>query len=76
MTSLPPSWRQSPYQSPPPEHSAKEIEHRLTTLDINQKHQGDRLNLHERVILGIMWALYIIAQDKLPIIAKLLWGER
>ena len=75
MTSTQPPWNGWPPTSQP-EHSAKEIEHRLTTLDINQKHQGDRLNLHERVILGIMWALYIIAQDKLPIIAKLLWGER
>lgn len=73
MNLTPPPWPDWRGISPP-EHSAKELEHRLTVLDMHQKANSDRLNLHERVLLGILGVLYIIAQDKFPLIAKLIMG--
>jgi hypothetical protein len=63
------------------EHSTKELENRLTTLEVNSEDHGEtiddhseRLTLHERAIIGILGALYIMAQDKFPVIADLLRG--
>jgi hypothetical protein len=77
MTSNPPSrptWGHT-------EHSTKELENRLTTLEVNSEDHGEtidqhseRLTLHERAILGILGTLYILAQDKFPAIADLLRG--
>lgn len=77
MTSNPPSrptWAHT-------EHSTKELENRLTTLEVNSEDYGDqidqhseRLTLHERAILAIMGSLYILAQDKFPAIADLIRG--
>jgi hypothetical protein len=67
------------------EHSTKELENRLTTLEVNSEDHGEeierhseRLTLHERAILVILGTLYIHAQDKFPAIADLirgLWGK-
>ncbi|WP_296201740.1 hypothetical protein [uncultured Hyphomicrobium sp.] len=77
MTSNPPSrptWAHT-------EHSTKELENRLTTLEVNSEdhgetidHHSERLTLHERAILAILGTLYILLQDKFPAIADLLRG--
>jgi hypothetical protein len=77
MTSNPlsrPTWAHT-------EHTTKELENRLTTLEVNSEDYGDqidhhseRLTLHERAILAILGTLYILLQDKFPAIADLLRG--
>lgn len=79
MTSTPPHWNN--IWTPTPEHSAKELENRLTTLEVNSEDYGEeiekhreQLTLHERAILGILGVLYVLAQDKLPLLAKFIRG--
>lgn len=63
------------------EHSPIEIENRFTTLELSANshekridvHQV-RLNLHERCLLGILGALYVLAQDRFPQIGALIRG--
>lgn len=79
MRSTPPHWNDWPPTSQG--HSPIELENRLTTLEVSSKdgrqsleeHQ-DRLNLHERVILGILAALYVLAQDKFPLLGTFIRG--
>lgn len=77
MSSIPPHWRD--WHNTSEEHSSKELEHRLTRLEVSSDDtaqqvdsHADRLNLHERAILGILGALYILLQDKFPKVAALL----
>jgi len=72
MHSTPPHWAASP--RPSPEHSTKELENRLTHLEIKSEDHKERLSIHERAILGILGALYVLAQDKFPAIADLIRG--
>lgn len=67
MQSLPPS------PPPSPSHSV-EIEHRLTVQEQRQDHIAYRLSLHERAILALAGAIYVLAQDKLPAIAAAIVG--
>jgi hypothetical protein len=80
-------WNYSPPRLPPvSEHSTKEIEHRFTDLEafsktssadqeelheIVEKH-GEKLTLHERVLLGLLIGLATLLQDKFPHIAAVL----
>jgi hypothetical protein len=73
----PTSWPPSPPHWP--QHSTKEIEHRLTVLeteaeaDSEQIEQHDRrLNLHEKAILAIGAVLQILMQEKYPKLAELI----
>jgi ABC-type sugar transport system ATPase subunit len=62
-------------QSHSPQHShSNEIENRLTKLEIEGSHHGAKLTLHERAILGIAGALYVVAQEKFPLIAGAIRG--
>ncbi|MEQ1923849.1 MAG: hypothetical protein ABL952_15195 [Pyrinomonadaceae bacterium] len=90
MSNFPqPSWSNSPqpWQSPS-EHGTKELEHRLTELEVTQGQHGEhheehfqiherhllKLNLLERALLGVMMTLFILLQDKLPGVANFLKG--
>jgi hypothetical protein len=56
--------------SPPPSRShSVEIEHRLTVQEQRSDHITYRLSLHEKAILALAGAIYVLAQDKLPVIA-------
>lgn len=83
MTSWPPL--PPPYR-PENGHSTKEIEHRFTDLEaqadqseedhkdlhrIVSKH-GEKLTLHERVILGLLIAFATLAQERMPYLAAFL----
>lgn len=64
-------------------HSIKEIEHRFTDLeafseesrnDRERIHKtisrhGEKLTLHERILLGLLIAFATLVQDKLPYVA-------
>jgi predicted nucleic acid-binding OB-fold protein len=69
-------------------HSTKEIEHRFTDLEaftrassvdrlelheIVEKH-GEKLTLHERVLLGLLMALATLLQDRFPALVHLIKG--
>jgi hypothetical protein len=69
MTVLDPS--QS--SSPPPSHS-NEVESRLTKLEISASTHGQKLSLHEKAILGLASAVYVVAQEKFPLIAGVIRG--
>lgn len=73
MHSTPPHWKGWPLTSQP-EHSTKELENRLTHLEINSEEHTQKLSLHERAILGILGALYVLAQDRFPVIAEVIRG--
>jgi hypothetical protein len=80
-------WSYSPPPSRPENgHSTKEIEHRFTDLEafvgesrhdredlheIVEKH-GEKLTLHERVLLGLLMALATLLQDKFPVLVHAL----
>ena len=66
MDSTKPPWKSWPDTS---RHTPRELENRLVHLEISSKDAKERLSLHERAILGILGALYILSQDKLPLIA-------
>jgi len=67
-------------------HSIKEIEHRFTDLeacskvslhDREQLHEiverhGEKLTLHERVLLGLLMGLATLLQDKFPVLIHFL----
>ena len=63
----------SPPPSPPHSHS-NEIEHRITRLEITGDRHSVKLSLHERAILGIASALYVLAQDQFPKAAAIIRG--
>lgn len=66
-------WDPSQSPSQPPSHST-EVEHRLTKLETQgQQHQA-KLTLHEKAILGLASALYVVAQEKFPMIAGAIRG--
>lgn len=73
MHSTPPHWNGWPRISQP-EHSTKELENRLTHLEISSGEHREKLSLHERAILGILGALYVLAQDKFPVLAEVIRG--
>ena len=60
------------YNPLPPWPHSQEIEHRLTVTEIKIEDHDRRISLLEKAILGIYGALVILAQDKLPLIAKAL----
>ena len=78
----------SPRHWPDSEHSPREIEHRLTSLEWTTEDHGEqhdqhrdthskhdqRLSLIERAILGLAGAVYILAQERFPAIAHLIKG--
>lgn len=81
--------RTSALRSRPPSHDSEiENERRFTVLeytvaDHSERHDAhqethtrhdQRLSLIERAILGLYGAVYILAQDRFPEIAKLLRG--
>lgn len=80
MTYTKPHWRDTSTIS------EREIEHRLTRLEHTAEAQEeehdahhkvasehrDRLNLHERAIVAIVTAIYVLMQDKFPKVAQLL----
>lgn len=80
-------WNRSPPRSDNG-HSTKEIEHRFTDLEaftressadrtelheIVEKH-GEKLTLHERVLLGLLMALATLLQDKFPVLVHMIKG--
>jgi hypothetical protein len=79
---LPPPW---PPQSDDG-HSIKEVEHRFTNLeafsqesraDRERMHKtisrhGEKLTLHERILLGLLIAFATLVQDRLPYLAAFL----
>ena len=69
MTVLDPS----PSRSPQPSHST-EVENRLTKLEISTSTHGQKLSLHEKAILGLASAVYVVAQEKFPIVAGIIRG--
>jgi hypothetical protein len=80
MPSTPPHWNGWPHTSQP-EHTTIELENRLTTLEVHSETHServdqteDRLNLHERVLLGILGVLYVLAQDKFPLLGAFIRG--
>jgi len=80
MNWTPPRWQTSPNTSHP-DHSTKELENRLTTLEVKSEDHGEqidghseRLTLHERAILAILGSIYVLAQDKFPALAELIRG--
>lgn len=79
------NWNSSPPRSDSG-HSTKEIEHRFTDLEaftksssadrselheIVEKH-GEKLTLHERVLLGLLMGLATLLQDKFPVLVHAL----
>lgn len=67
MSWTPPPWKAWPGTSPA--HSTRELESRLVHLEIRSQDHSEKLSLHERAILGILGALFILSQDRLPAIA-------
>ena len=53
---------------------SNEVESRLTKLEIRSDSHGQKLSLHEKAILGIASTLYVIAQDKFPLLASIIRG--
>lgn len=83
MTNWPPSL---PPSRPENGHSTKELEHRFTSLEVHaeqseedhsdlrrvvSKH-GEKLTLHERVLLGLLIAFATLAQERMPYVAAFL----
>lgn len=66
----------SPTSSPqsPPSSLDLETVQRLTRLEIKADTHTARLSLHERAILGLAGALYVLAQDKFPLVAAAIRG--
>lgn len=60
--------------SPPPASHSVEMEHRLTVIEIEQGRHRDKLSLHEKAIIGIASSLYVLAQDKFPLVASIIRG--
>lgn len=77
-------WNFSPLRSPHESggHTTKEIEHRFTDLEaftrassedreelheIVERH-GEKLTLHERILLGLLMGLATLLQDKFPVL--------
>ena len=50
------------------------MEHRLTVIEIEQGRHRDKLSLHEKAIIGIASSLYVLAQDKFPLVASIIRG--
>lgn len=82
------SQRHWPGYEQPTGHHPIELENRLTHLEHTtddhsdqhdqhrdtHRHHDQRLSLIERAILGLAGAVYILAQDRFPEIARLLRG--
>jgi hypothetical protein len=82
-------WNKSqPHSRDEGEHTTREIEHRFTDLEaftkssaadrtelheIVEKH-GEKLTLHERVLLGLLMGLATLLQDKFPVIVHMIKG--
>jgi len=66
-------WEPSQPPSPPHSHST-EVENRLTKLEVQEAATKAKLTLHEKAILVIASALYVVAQEKFPIIAGAIRG--
>lgn len=66
-------WDPSQSPSPQPSHST-EVEHRLTKLETQGSAHQAKLTLHEKAILAIASALYVVAQEKFPMIAGVIRG--
>lgn len=66
----------SPTSSPqsPPSSLDLETVQRLTRLEIKADRHTAKLSLHERAILGLAGALYVLAQDKFPLVAAAIRG--
>ena len=58
--------------SPPPLPHSNDLEHRLTKLELQGHGHGQKLALHEKAILAIASAVYLIAQDRFPQVAAII----
>jgi len=66
-------WEPSQPPSQPHSHST-EVENRLTKLEVQGTAHQNKLTLHEKAILAIASALYVVAQEKFSIIAGAIRG--